>query len=708
MLSDITFKTIYDSADSSIVNDLLIPALSHSVEYWRGVGYFASGWLQLTAKGIEKIAEKGGKIRFIVSPMISSQDMDAFVLAAQAKKDEVLRASLRKNLDEIASNLQKDVLNVFAWLLADGIIEFKFAIPKRNTEGDYHDKVGICIDEAANVLAFHGSFNDTYKGSLNGEAFSVFQSWVPGQDVYSDEHLRRLQNLWDNGNSQFNVIPFEDAIKQKFIGLRTDARPYKLSSKHFCIETNKPVGPHIPYSLKSYQEEAISEWFNNDCTGIFEMATGTGKTITSTAAAVKLYQKNKRLFLVIIVPFTHLLEQWRENCKKFDLDVIACYGGNQKWRNEFNSLIMQFKMGSSDCACVIVVQNTACSDDFLKLVQKIPSKDFMMIADETHYLGAVNYQKALFPSARYRLGLSATPDRWMDNGGSGTLYNYYNKTVYTISLDKAISDGFLTKYLYHPIFVELTDEETEKYRCLSDKIRKLFSVIAAGKKDRKTEERLESLRLERARLLAKAENKMVQYTELLNQLTNGAKSEKLKDLLIFCADGTHRDVLRLTSDLGIRTHEFVHEVDLRSRQQVLDAFARGDIEAIVSIKCMDEGVDVPSTRTAIFLASTTNPKQFIQRRGRVLRKHDQKKYAVIYDFIVVPQPGTEKEMACSILRRELPRFAEFAESADNKYKAQELFWDRLEEFNMHMYIDMKPWDIYKQNLNEGDDSYGEL
>lgn len=707
MLNDITFKAIYDSADSSIVKDLLVPALSNSFEYWRGVGYFASGWLQLTAEGIEKIAEKGGKIRFIVSPMLSSQDMNAFSLAEQAKNDEVLRTSLRKNIDEIAAHLHKDVLNVFAWLLADDIIEFKFAVPKKNTEGDYHDKVGVCIDEQSNILAFHGSFNDTYKGSLNGEAFSVFQSWIPGQDVYSTEHLRRLQNLWNNGNSQFNVIPFEEALRKDFIGLRTDSRPYKLPQENI-VEPKNISGPRIPYTLKSYQEEAIAAWFENDCSGIFEMATGTGKTITSTAAAVKLFQKKARLFLVIIVPFTHLLEQWKENCKKFGIDIVACYGENPKWRKEFNSLIMQFKIGSSPIACAIVVQNTACSEDFIKLTQKIPSADFMMIADETHYLGARNYQKALFSTAKYRLGLSATPDRWMDEDGSGILYGYYGKTVYTISLDDAIEGGFLTKYLYNPVFVELTDEETEEYGSISKEIGRLFSLMSSGKIDRNDEERLEKLRLKRARLLARAENKTVKYIELLTKLADDAKHEKLKDLLIFCADGTHRDILRLTNNQGIKTHEFVHEVDIKSRQQVLDAFAKGDIEAVVSMKCMDEGVDVPSTRTAIFLASTTNPKQFIQRRGRVLRKYDQKEYAVIYDFIVVPQSGTAKDIACSILRRELPRFAEFAESADNKYCARELFWNILEEFNMHMYIDMKPWEIYKQNLKDGDDSYGEF
>jgi len=303
MLKDLYFDQIYDSAVCNIVNDLLVPSLSNSIEYWRGVGYFASGWLAQTAVGIEKLAEKGGKIRFVVSPLVDKDDLNAFRLAKQAKQNSFLLDSLRKNIDEIAANLQCDTLNTFAWLLADNIIDFKFAIPRCGTDGDYHDKVGVCVDENNDLLAFHGSFNDTYKGTLNGEAFSVFQSWVSGQDGYAQGHFKRLQDLWHKGNAQFEVFPFDDAIRRDFINLRNAERPYRPFSNtdRISIKTVDVETPHIPYTLKPYQADAISAWKNNNCRGIFEMATGTGKTITSTSAAVEVFQERGKLFLDSVV-----------------------------------------------------------------------------------------------------------------------------------------------------------------------------------------------------------------------------------------------------------------------------------------------------------------------------------------------------------------------------------------------------------------------
>ena len=362
---------------------------------------------------------------------------------------------------------------------------------------------------------------------------------------------------------------------------------------------------------------------------------------------------------------------------------------------------MQFKLGSEKFPSVIVVQNTACSDDFLNLIAKIPSHEFMMIADETHYLGSRHLQNALFSTAQLRLGLSATPNRWMDDEGSEILYNYYEKTVYSISLEQAIAGGFLTRYCYHPILVTLTEDETHEYEALSGEIGRLYGQLKNKKGTSDLEEKIEKLKLKRAKIISQAENKKSEYIKLLTDLRRNSLEKRIRDLLVFCAPGTHRDILKVTAGNGIKSHEFVHEVDTKSRQQVLDAFAAGDIEAVISIKCMDEGVDVPSTKTAIFLASTTNPKEFIQRRGRVLRKSPGKEFAEIYDFIVIPPDNTDKNTACSILRRELPRFAEFAGSAEDKYKAREIIWDVLQTYDMHAYIDVKPWDLYKQDLQIG-------
>lgn len=706
MLNSLEITHVYDSSQRDIIQELIVPLLRNSREYWRGVGFFSSGWLKLTASGIEHLAKNGGKARFVTSPMLSENDIAAFQLASNAMQDQILYNTLKRNLCDIATGLERDTLNVLAWMLVDNIIEFKFAIPKRGIKGDYHDKVGVFVDESTNFVAFHGSFNDTYKGSLNGEAFSVFKSWADGQNIFAQEHFMRLKDLWENGNSQFDVFQFADALKHDFINMRNSDRPYSTEKLHDVIQIasdNFINKPHNPFLLKPYQIEAIAQWQKNDYHGIFEMATGTGKTITSLAAAVTLYQKNNKLFLVIIVPFLHLVEQWSQNCAEFNISALCCSGNNIEWRKKIKSLIMSFNLGSIDIACLIVVQDTASGEEFRRYIKKIPHKHFMLIADETHYLGAKHLRNALFQEAAFRLGLSATPDRWMDELGTDILKTYYKGVVYRFSLENAIDQEFLTPYEYYPIFVYLTEDELLEYMRLTKEI----GVLTRQKKNMHgnisdIQEKLERKLLERARLVGKAENKLSAYKQLLKDLKTQSLNGRLSHLLTFCAPGTHKQILLVTSEQDVKCHEFVHDVSYKDRQSVLKAFASGHIEAVISIKCMDEGVDVPSTQTAILLASTTNPKEFIQRRGRVLRKFEGKSFAVIYDFIVMPPDGTDNATANSIIRRELPRFAEFSEAAKNKYFSRSNILPLLEKYDLQAFIDEKPWDIYKKDIEDNE------
>jgi len=709
MLKSLDLSPVYDSAERNLIKELFIPLLKSSNEYWRGVGYFSSGWLKLTAAGIEKLAASGGTARFVTSPLLSSEDISAFRLAAEAQKNQVLYNVLKRSLYDISTSLESDTLNTLAWMLADGIIEFKFAIPRIGVEGDYHDKVGVFADIYNDFVAIHGSFNDTYKGSLNGEAFSVFKSWDTGQNVFAQKHFSRLKELWKNGNSQFEVFHFEEALKRDFVNMRISARPYSIDKLQESNSTNPFITlsntnePRNPFELKPYQKDALQAWFNNNYSGIFEMATGTGKTITSIAAAIELFNKQGKLFLVIIVPFLHLLEQWKDNCSKFNIDVLCCSGNNPDWPSKLKSKIVSFKIGSIQLACVAVVKDTAAEDKFRKYAEEIPGAYFMMIADETHYLGAKYLRNALFPKANFRLGLSATPNRWMDEEGTDVLKNYYRDVVYQFSLETAISQKFLTEYEYYPILVEFTQDELAEYTYITGEILKLICQKESFPEDIvEIQKDLDRALRERAILIGKAENKFVAYKQLLIELKKQSETGRLSHLLTFCAPGTHKEILKITSREDVRCHEFVHEVSYKNRKAVLEAFTLGHIEALISIKCMDEGVDIPATKTAILLASTTNPKEFIQRRGRVLRTFQGKPFAVIYDFIVIPPEGTDNEIASSIIRRELPRFAEFSDIAKNKYFSRKIILPILEKYNLQAFIDEKPWSIYKKDIENSE------
>ena len=326
----------------------------------------------------------------------------------------------------------------------------------------------------------------------------------------------------------------------------------------------------------------------------------------------------------------------------------------------------------------------------------------MIIGDECHGLGAPFVKRAMIPNANMRLGLSATPRRWFDDKGTEVIFSYFGSVCFEYPLEKAIGK-YLTPYEYKPKLIYLTQYEMELYEELTSKITRIARMMDNDKKD--VEEILKKLLLERSRLIASAEEKLDRLLIILQEMQRQARehNKELSHILVYCAPGTHQKVLRSIADLGLRCHEFVHYVLLSERQKILEQFASGQIQVIVAIKCLDEGVDVPSTRIAFFLASTSNPKEFVQRRGRILRLAKGKRKAILYDFIVVPRPEyvqSRRDVDASLLRREMPRFAEFSSAAVNEFRARSKLWKLLDHYELLNLFDEKPWDMYKKISEE--------
>lgn len=693
MLQELELLPVYDSEYYDLIRDLQVPLLTHTKDYLRGVGFFTSGWLRLAAQGMAALITKGGFARVVVSPMLEEADWEALKFGETARTDAVLREVLSRNIDELAKTLEHDTRNALAWMVADGTLEFRFALPRdRMSAGDYHDKVGIFSDGHGDLVAIHGSLNDSIKGSLNGEAFSVFKSWDSGQAPYVEMHQTRLEALWSNQNKQFCVYRIPDAIREKFIQLRTSSDPpyTRPASRRVSISS-----PHCTVKLHDYQVAAIEAWRQAGCRGVFEMATGTGKTITSLAAATAVYQERGRLALLILVPYLHLLEQWERNCHQFGFDPILCSGEHGRWQIAVKSAIQDFNIGVKGHLCVLAVHKTASTDRFASAIQRLPINDTLLVGDEAHGLGATHLRKALTESAGLRLGLSATPRRWFDDEGTDTIFRYFGPTCFEYSLDQAIGK-FLTPYEYYPQLVSLTDEETDQYEEFTQKI---IAIAAAAEHDREARERMQKLLLQRARIISSAQQKLPELLQLLRRMQEEyrQRDDEPTGILIYCAPGGHKAVLQAVAALRLRCHEFVHEVSLTEREKLLTQFDSGEIQVLVAIKCLDEGVDVPSTRTAFILASSTNPREFVQRRGRILRRAPGKDRAVIYDFLVVPPPERlELKIGAdvSILQREMPRFVEFASSASNQFSARAAVRDILDRLEMLNLLDEKPWDVY--------------
>jgi len=700
MLRDLELHPVYDSSQYDLVQDLIVPMLAESHEYWRGVGFFTSGWLKTACKGIVELVSNGGTARIVTSPLMQKADWEALQVGDSAKRDSVLREMLREHVADLSRALSKDTLNALAWMVAEGVLEFRFAIPRDfDMRGDYHDKVGVFIDTSDDVVAIHGSFNDSAKGSLNGEAFSVFKSWVEGQRPYVEQHHSRLMKLWCSGNSQFQVLLLPDAIRQEIVRLQRGTRPWVKAAAKISISEDRSLeqAKNSEIELRHYQREAIDAWIQMDFRGIFEMATGTGKTFTALAAAAERKDALKQVAVLILVPYLHLLEQWQHNCERFGFYPILCSGNHDQWPNEVRSKIQDYRNGFIPNICILAVHQTASSQRFTAAVQGLPKDSTLLIADEVHRLGAPHLQNALLPCASMRMGLSATPHRWYDQEGTQKLLDYFTGICFEYPLDQAIGK-FLTPYRYFPILTLLTANESEEYEELSRRI----AAIAASqrlKRDTDIEERLKRLLLQRAQIISAASNKLPLLLEALQRQIAECKEAgvELRDVLIYCAPSTHREVLRKVSKLGLRCHEFVHTVSLDKRETVLRQFSAGDIQALIAIHCLDEGVDIPSTRTAYFLASTTNPREFIQRRGRILRKCEGKVRADVYDFVVVPDiqyARLIRDSDLGLLRREMPRFAEFAASAENEFEARAVIREIVNAFQQLHLFDIKSWEIY--------------
>jgi superfamily II DNA or RNA helicase len=419
-------------------------------------------------------------------------------------------------------------------------------------------------------------------------------------------------------------------------------------------------------TLRDYQQAAVDAWFDNGRQGIFEMATGTGKTYTAIGALSKLLtEENESTLVVIAVPYTHLADQWTESLAEWGYEKTwDVYGtANPEWKNDLSKLVSDLTIGIRDHAIVLTTHTTFATEAFRSTVDRGDCAT-LVIADEVHGLGSEHQREGLSETYDWRLGLSATPKRYYDETGTDYLLDYFGGIVYSYSLADAIPE-YLTPYEYHPTIVELDREELDEYKGLSTKIASELN------KEHPDEERLTRLMNKRARIIKSAAGKVSTLRELLQSMDDP------DHLLVYTNSQQIDDVQAVLNDVGVIHHKFTYEEDAEERAELLEGFERGAYDTLVAMKCLDEGVDVPATKQAILMSNSNNPKQFIQRRGRVLRRADElgKEKAIIYDMIVVPSTDPNRRLLDSertILKNELRRFLEFADTAMNSTQAKNI------------------------------------
>ena len=671
-------RSSYNSSRQDIVKEFYIPVLAEAISYNRIVGYFNSYSLMLIVDGLKEFISNNGKMRLLCGANLDIDDENAIINASSIAQE--LSDNFLEELDSISEDIHLNRIRLLAWMVDNDLLDIKIGIVKDENGyvgGILHEKTGILTDEEGNDIVFSGSNNETRAGmsslgSGNLEKFKVFCSWESSE--YTEDDIYDFNEYWNNLNPYLDVIDIPEAAKRGLTRYAPDSleEVMKLEIKSSSSSSKDSR------KLRDYQEEAISKWIENDYRGIFEMATGTGKTFTAINCIKEVLNNNPNMLVVIACPYAHLVEQWSKDIRNtFDINFYDIYSSaNPNWKKDLSSLVFKMDLGVIDQAIILTTHNTYSMDFFTNeiLELEIPS---LLVVDEMHHVISKSFSKGLLDFYDYRLGLSATPEVLNNDEGMEYAFDYFGGIVYEFGLEEALTqfdeDGktFLAQYDYHPKKVELNDDELEEFNQLTDKIQKLFVM----KKKDEENKYLKTLIIKRRNIIKNAKSKYDCLRDILRSY------DELDHLIVFCSPQQIDNVLNILKEEGVSpVHKFTQSEGakpskqfggLSHREYLVNEFDKGYYKSLVAIKCLDEGVDVPSAEKVIIMSSSTNPGEYIQRRGRVLRRHVDKDKAEIYDMAVIVYDSTGKPIS-SIVDNEKIRLIDFINSSDNPDECMEL------------------------------------
>ena len=693
------FKRRYSSDTDDLINDFFVPALSRAVRYDRAVGYFTAGALARLAPALDAFLDRGdtiAPIRVAASPNLPKMDQQHMALGYQQRTIEQECTQHRPEFS--------DALSAITWMIQHERMEFWLITGYADgTECLYHEKIGVIEDAEGNYLTFEGSPNETAAGlGANIESFPVHRSWVHGEADHAEEARAAVNDLFDPANPrQLQITPFPKALQEGLVRTYTPHPPRaarrspKVASptKTTHGATPDPVLPQAPEGteLRFYQSEAIRKWVNANGRGLLAMATGTGKTFTALGAAAhcaRVYAAPPGLAVIVLVPDNSLVDMWRKELSKWGVTAACSNPRHNNIRRLEDALRRQRVHGGT--AVAVWTAQSAANPAFQSVLNDYPCPR-LLIADECHALGSDRNQNLLTEQFHYRLGLSATVERHLDPEGTDLLMTYFGEVLEDIGIKRAIEMGALCHYNYYPVLVALNDDEMHEYARLS----KLIGQHAASTKSlsiRDLEDSAKHLLIKRARLLWHAQGKVDAFRDMLESLPERQRNYSL----IYAAEGEsaltqlRQEPLihEVAIDLGLRYRDFVGGTPLKTRTELLDALESGQVDGLVAMKCLDQGIDIPPARVAHFLASTKNPRQYVQRRGRILRppKDGSRKIASVIDYIAHPDSsGLNFDMERRLVAQEILRCQQLADAADNKNRAIAELQPMLNRYNL--------WDV---------------
>ena len=719
MLKDVCFKNSYSSGYDE-PKEFFTEALIESSTFDLGLGFFSSSGIRSLAYGFALFIANGGKMRVVINHILSKEDKEAIENGQKHLIDD-FESRILSDIAKLTKTLSTEDEHFFrclSYLIFIDRIEFIATISTKGGLG--HDKYGIFTDERGNKVAFIGSANFSHTAlELNGETITVFTS--PDDDKRISEYQTLFDKSWENDTPHLLHIPLDNVktvISEKFTNTSFEHlidESINLRDRNSFSNFSKPLSqrlldkielkeqePRFPFpEERPIQIDAYNAWINNGKNGVFAMATGSGKTVTALNCLRKQYKENGYYKAIIVVPTQALAIQWEKEARAFNFQNIVSTHTDKDWKNTLSRYTTRSLLDQSKSIIVITTYATFNRKDMQLFVNKVKGIDtFMYIADEAHNIGSPSSLKHLPHNIMWRIGLSATPERIYDDWGSEKLYEFFNSRppeyTYRYTMRQAIEENILCHYDYYPIFVELTYTEMEEYEIISTQLRKFIDSDTG-----KYKPEAEKLLLKRKRIIHKAENKKIAISNLLEELK---QNRKLDYTFVFVPEGYEPDYsvnetydieqddihiideyAKMFKEHGYSYHKYISGLD--DAPNILKSFADGDIQILLSMKCLDEGVDIPRAEHAIFCSSTGNPRQFVQRRGRVLRKSKGKEKAKIWDLIVTPPNvmndsiGLERNMFIS----EVKRIVNFAALADNQI---DILYGELKNYCELLRIDL--------------------
>lgn len=683
-LKDLSLKSSYETLLDDPVSEFYVPVLGEAVAYDRLAGFFSSSSLTLAARGIAGLISKAGHMRMVMSPYMQASDIQMLRQATSDPEsflDDYLSDCLG-NIDEMTDEIERDSVRAFGWMLSQGFLELRIAyVLDDNGEIDgtqlFHQKVGIVRDAEGNSVSFSGSLNETAAGwAFNAEEFKVFKSWDPGQSAFFDDDVNKFELFWNNLHDKVRCYEPSGALKEKLIRAGSG-----FSIERSALQRYASRRAEGDISLFPYQKQAFDKWKQSNYRMLFEMATGTGKTRTALACVNHLLNAGKPFVCVIATPQSTLSRQWGRELDalgiKFDSVIMADSSNctTKQWASMVQEEVSRIAIGRQKSLAILTTHASVPKIELTATISSMPSSiTACLVADEVHGIGTANRQAAFLERYDARIGLSATPDRWFDEQGSEAIRSFFGGCSFVFSINDAQNTinpltgrPFLCPYEYRLIFVSLNDEEKEQYRNLSRRIARLSNAT-----DPEVKKRLEQLMRNRAAIKKDAVNKMVAFKKLIPELIP-------RGLIVFTSPKRIDEVERMLTRCHIVAHRFTGKQGttpsdqyngLSERDYLIKLFKQGSYQALVAMKCLDEGIDIPEATTAVLLSSSTNPREYVQRVGRVIRQSRGKDLAYIYDFVVKPDWNSiadEDDMRLEqrLFKQELLRVEDMRKNAVN-------------------------------------------